>query len=104
MNKQSFWNRIPLPVLIAAWLIAVLLGVLLVISQFFNTSSSSTAQLTPTKIASLPIGTAAAQSPPTKIAGAPGGTAEPQSTQTAANPTGAAPQPTSNAPQPTPTL
>ena len=104
MKKQSFWNRIPLPVLIAAWLIAVLLGVLLVISQFFNTSSGSTAQLTPTKIASVPVSTAAPQSVPTKIAGEPAGTAEPQLTQTAANPTGAVPNPTSNAPQPTPTI
>ncbi|HZY43543.1 MAG TPA: cellulase family glycosylhydrolase [Anaerolineae bacterium] len=80
MNNKSFFDRIPLPVLIAAWLIAVLLGVLLVFSQFFNTSSSITAQSAPTKVANVP--------PVTQI---------PQATSLA-------PKPTSPVPQATPTI
>lgn len=54
MNTKSFFDRIPLPVLIAAWIIAVLLGMLLVFTQFFNNPSSGTAQSAPTKVANVP--------------------------------------------------
>jgi hypothetical protein len=79
MPNKSFWDRIPLPALIAAWVIAVLLGVLLVFTQFFNSSATPQAlsTLAPTKVA---IGS-------TKVPPVIGG-----------------PIPTSNAPKPTPTI
>lgn len=40
MNKQPFWNRIPLSVLIGIWLFAVVIGGILVYSVFFNKPSS----------------------------------------------------------------
>jgi hypothetical protein len=79
MPNKSFWDRIPLPALIGGWVVVVLLGVLLVFTQFFNNPSNSVSQ-----------------SAPTKIANAPATTAAPQSTKT--------PKPTSNAPKPTPTI
>jgi hypothetical protein len=81
MNNKSFFHRIPLPVLIAAWLIAVLLGILLVFSQFFNNPSSSPAQTAPTKVADV----------------APTVTKNPQVI-------GGGPIPTSNVQLPTPTI
>ncbi len=81
MNNKSFFDRIPLPVLIAAWLIAVLLGILLVFSQFFNNPSSSPAQTAPTKVADV----------------APTVTKNPQVI-------GGGPIPTSNVQLPTPTI
>lgn len=85
MPSKSFFDRIPLPVLVATWIIAVLLGVILVVTQFFNNPAGSSAQSAPTSAA-----TAVANIPPAA-------TPAPQAT-------GIAGQPTSSAPQATPTI
>jgi hypothetical protein len=50
MKNDSFFNRIPLPVMIIAWLGLVALGAVLVYNVFFSKSADTTAQ-TPTKAA-----------------------------------------------------
>jgi len=61
MNKQPFWNRIPLSVLIGIWLFAVVIGGILVYSVFFNKPSSPAARPIavapkPSPIANQPAG------------------------------------------------
>ena len=36
MKNNSIWNRLPLPVLIGGWLLAVIVGVVLIFTQFVN--------------------------------------------------------------------
>jgi hypothetical protein len=70
MKNDSFFNRIPLPVLIIAWLGLVGLGAVLVYNVFFSKPADSTASV-PTKAAPVvqatqpaqPVSTQAAQQP-----------------------------------------
>jgi hypothetical protein len=81
MKNDSFFNRIPLPVLIIAWLGLVGLGAVLVYNVFFSKPADSTASV-PTKAAPVVQATQPAQ---------------PMSTQAAQQPQ----QPQEPAPQPT---
>ncbi len=61
MKNDSFFSRIPLPVLIIVWLGLVALGAVLVYTVFFNKPADSTVQQTPIAQATKPAGAAATQ-------------------------------------------
>src|SRR5512139_2649038 len=65
MKNDSFLNRIPLPVMIIAWLGLVALGAVLVYTVFFNKPADTTAQA-PTKSAPIAQVTKPAQPAPTQ--------------------------------------
>jgi len=67
MKNDSFFSRIPLPVMIIAWLGLVALGAVLVYNVFFSKPADSTAQ-TPTKVAPIAQVTRPAQPAPTQAA------------------------------------
>jgi len=88
MKNDSFFSRIPLPVLIVVWLGLVALGAVLVYNVFFGKPADSTAQ-GPTKAAPIVQVTKPAQPAPTQAV------AQPQQPQQPA-PQEPAPQPTLN--------
>jgi hypothetical protein len=61
MKNNSFFSRIPLPVLIIVWLGLVALGAVLVYTVFFNKPAGSTAQKTPVAQATKPAKPASTQ-------------------------------------------
>jgi hypothetical protein len=67
MKNDSFFNRIPLPVLIIAWLGLVALGAVLVYNVFFSKPADTTAQA-PTLAAPVVQATKPAQPAPTQAA------------------------------------
>ena len=67
MKNDSFFNRIPLPVLIIVWLGLVALGAVLVYTVFFNKSVDSTAQA-PVQQAPIAQATKPAKPAPTQAA------------------------------------
>jgi polysaccharide biosynthesis protein PslG len=86
MKNDSFFNRIPLPVMIIAWLGLVALGAVLVYNVFFSKPADSTAQA-PTKAAPIaqvtkppvnPVATQAAQQPQQPQEPAPQATVNPK--------------------------
>src|SRR5512143_3747790 len=61
MKNDSFFNRIPLPVLIVVWLGLVGLGAVLVYTVFFSRPADSTARQTPIAQVTKPVKPAATQ-------------------------------------------
>ena len=89
MKNDSFFNRVPLPVLIIVWLGLVALGAVLVYMVFFNRPAESTAQApaqkTPGAQVTKPVKPATAQAAqPTAQAQQPAATQLPQTTPTIA--------------------
>jgi hypothetical protein len=56
MNRdgQSFWDRLPLPALIALWLLAIIFGAVMVFLAFFNTPASPTGAQVVTAVRNTP--------------------------------------------------
>src|SRR5512143_2928523 len=79
MKNDSFFNRIPLPLMVVVWLGLVALGAVLVYTVFFNKPAGSAAQPTPVAQTTKPAKPAATQAtqpnnqkpptpvPPTKV-------------------------------------
>jgi len=76
MKNDSFFSRIPLPVMIIAWLGLVALGAVLVYNVFFSKPADSTAQA-PTKAPVVAQATKPVQPAPTQVVQQPQPTPEP---------------------------
>jgi hypothetical protein len=98
-DRQSFWDRVPLPVLIGLWVLAIAGGALLVYLAFFNVSSAPAAPqpASPTRAPQAANPSAPGQVPTDTPAAAPAT----QPTAGGANP---APAATSAPPTPVPTV
>ncbi|HLF25964.1 MAG TPA: endo-1,4-beta-xylanase [Anaerolineae bacterium] len=89
-TRDSFWDRVPLPVLIGLLATAILIGAVLVFAAFFNPRPPATAQSTPTPVGGLGAGIAPTAAPPDSAQP----TAPPAPTATTAPGIAPAPQPT----------
>ncbi len=77
-NRQnSFWDRVPMPVLIALWLLAIIIGAIMVFLAFFNPSTPSAGSQAATQSAPAAEGAPVAAATPTVSPPPPAATAAP---------------------------
>ena len=76
-NGNSFWDRVPMPVLIGLWLLAIIIGAIMVFLAFFSPSIPSASPQAATQNAPAAEGAPLAAFPPTGAPPPPAATALP---------------------------